>query len=143
MGENEFKIFRKLESGGFENTEAINYKEKNDGKRVSWHKISRTNFIGQFNEPCRFHLRYFSIEPGGYSSFEKHQHIHAVICETGSGLVLINDKWHELNAGDVAYIGSEIPHQLRCEENAQEQFSFFCIVDSVRDKPTILDNLRF
>ena len=139
MIDNEFKIFHKLESGKYENANVKEYKVKTDVNSVSWSKISRINLIGQFGEPCRFHLRYFTIEPGGYSSFEKHKHIHAVICESGKGLVLLSDKWHEINAGDVVYIGSETAHQLRCKEDSHESFNFFCIVDSERDKPTILE----
>ncbi len=139
MDEIEFKIFRKLESGTFENADTIKYKEKTEKNSVSWSKISRINLIGQFGELCRFHLRYFTIDPGGYSSFEKHKHIHAVICESGIGLALLSDKWYELNAGDIVYIGCDVAHQLRCKEDSKTPFSFFCIVDSERDKPTILE----
>ena len=82
----------------------------------------------------------FEIAPGGYSSFEKHEHIHAVICASGQGYVLLEKQWNPIFPGDVIYIGSEVEHQLRCDESSSEPFSFFCIVDTDRDAPIPLEN---
>ena len=139
----DFNIYKQERRGEFAGAERILYKKKDErhDENKPWDKISRTNLIGQNNEPCAFHLRYFEIEPGGYSSFEKHEHIHTVICEHGVGLIFLMNKWFRLQQGDVVYIGSEIAHQLRCDSSAEEPFGFFCIVDAQRDKPILLGDI--
>jgi ribulose-bisphosphate carboxylase large chain len=40
---------------------------------------------GKRGESQRFHVRYFEIAPGGYSTLEKHEHEHVVIPIRGRG----------------------------------------------------------
>jgi hypothetical protein len=40
----------------------------------AWYGILRRTLIGNHGETAKFHLRYFEIAPGGYSSFEAHKH---------------------------------------------------------------------
>ena len=55
--------------------------EKYKPKGGDWADIVRRVIVGKKGETARFHLRYFEISPGGYSSLEKHKHEHVVICE--------------------------------------------------------------
>ena len=50
-------------------------------------EILRTELIGKHGESCAFHVRYFEVGPGGYSTLEKHQHEHVVIPIRGRGVV--------------------------------------------------------
>ena len=50
--------------------------------------IIRQVLVGKQAEETGFHLRYFEIEPGGYSSLEKHAHAHVVIAVRGQGRVV-------------------------------------------------------
>src|SRR5437870_10237622 len=52
-----------------------------------WCGIQRTLLIGDQGESTGFHLRYFEIAPGGFSSLESHQHEHAVVVLRGTGKV--------------------------------------------------------
>ncbi len=101
-----------------------------------WSDIIRKTFIGIRGETTRFHLRYFEIAPGGYSSFEKHRHEHVVIGIRGKGICVINKKKYIVNYLDTLYIAPSAPHQLR--NPYKEPFGFFCIVNAKRDKPKIL-----
>ena len=38
-----------------------------------------TRYVIADQLPAAFALRYFELEPGGYSSLEKHRHVHLVI----------------------------------------------------------------
>jgi ribulose-bisphosphate carboxylase large chain len=40
---------------------------------------SRQVLIGKRGERVAFHVRYFELEPGGFTSFERHRHSHVVI----------------------------------------------------------------
>jgi ribulose-bisphosphate carboxylase large chain len=104
-----------------------------------WKDIIRMVLIGSHNESTKFHLRYFEIAPGGYSSFEKHRHEHVVIGIRGKGVAVCGEKRYRLDFLDVLYISPLTPHQLRNPFN--EPFGFLCIVNAKRDKPRILKKL--
>ncbi len=94
---------------------------------------SRQVLIGKRGERVAFHLRYFELEPGGYTSLERHRHAHVVIGVRGRGQVRIGDQEHPLAPHDLIYIGPEQAHQLRGA--GRTKFGFFCIVNARRDKP--------
>lgn len=102
----------------------------------NWAGIIRKVLIGRHNESTKFHLRYFEIAPGGYSSFEKHKHEHVVVGIRGKGKVLCGKRHYELNFLDTLYIAPNEPHQL--SNPFHELFGFLCIVNAKRDKPKIL-----
>lgn len=98
-----------------------------------WLSITRQFLVGNKGESPKFHLRYFEIAPGGYSSLETHRHEHVVICARGKGRVRMGDKSYMLKDLDVAYISPNTEHQLL--NPYQEPFGFFCIVSAKRDRP--------
>jgi ribulose-bisphosphate carboxylase large chain len=98
-----------------------------------WRGISRQEIIGNAGESSKFHLRYFEIKPGGFSSFERHDHEHVVICIRGSGMVRLGRRRVPLRYLDVLYIKGDTPHMLY--NPGREPFGFFCIVDAERDRP--------
>lgn len=94
---------------------------------------SRQVIIGKNGEPVKFHLRYFELAPGGYTSLEKHHHCHVVIAARGRGRVRISDEEYQVGPLDIIYIGPDQPHQLSA--TTRGRFGFFCIVDAQRDRP--------
>lgn len=102
-------------------------------KRLPFKGISRAELYGRYGEKTGFDLRYFEIEPGGFSSFEKHLHEHVIIGVRGKGVLSINGEKHTINPLDIGYVEPMQPHQLLNEK--EEPFGFFCIVDHERDKP--------
>ena len=96
-------------------------------------EITRIELTGQNGENTQFDLRYFQIEPGGFSSFERHKHEHVVICIRGKGVILNGAEEYILSPHDIAYVKPHQPHQL--SNQFDEPFGFFCIVDHDRDKP--------
>lgn len=110
--------------------EQLIYKDTNT---LSFAKISRTELIGKSNEQCEFDLRYFEIEPDGYSSLEEHEHTHVIIIARGRGEILIGERSYNVTVNDILYIKPLTSHQLKNSSN--EKFGFYCIVDRNRDKP--------
>ncbi|MGO9061952.1 MAG: cupin domain-containing protein [Candidatus Binataceae bacterium] len=94
---------------------------------------SRQVLIGKRGERAAFHLRYFELEPEGYTSLERHRHVHVVIGVRGRGLVRVGNREYRLAPHDLIYIGPGQVHQLRSAGRAK--FGFFCIVNAHRDKP--------
>jgi len=94
---------------------------------------SRTELIGQNNEQTNFELRYFELQPNGFTSHERHQHTHVVIGVRGNGCLMIDDQQYPLGPNDIAYIPPNSAHQL--SNQSQQAFGFYCLVDRYRDKP--------
>ncbi len=113
-------------------------KKTNMNQRPSWAHVVRHVIIGQQGEATKFHVRYFEIGPGGYTSLEEHEHTHVVIGIRGQGRVIAGTERYELNFLDTLYIAPYTPHQLVNETN--ELFGFFCLVDAKRDRPQPLNN---
>ncbi len=94
---------------------------------------SRQVLAGTSGERVGFHLRYFELKAGGYTSLERHRHCHVVIGVRGRGTVRVGDQNYTLKPMDTIYIGPNQAHQLRAV--GRGRFGFFCIVDARRDKP--------
>jgi quercetin dioxygenase-like cupin family protein len=98
---------------------------------------SRQVLVGKRGERARFHVRYFEIEPRGFTSLERHHHCHVVIGARGVGRVRVGERDYRLRPMDTIYIAPDQPHQLRAIGRAR--FGFFCIVDARRDHPRPVD----
>ena len=87
--------------------------------------------------PAAFELRYFELEPGGYSNLEKHRHVHFVIALRGTGKALVGQTVIDLAPLDALYVPPLTPH--RWVNEGEEPFGFLCPVDADRDRPQALD----
>ena len=105
------------------------YKNKGD----DWSGMIRQVLVGDHGETAKFHLRYFEIGPGGYSSFESHKHEHVVIGIRGRGKAKLNRRVTDIKYLDVLYVNPHTPHRLF--NPFEEPFGFFCIVNARRDRP--------
>lgn len=80
-------------------------------------------------------LRYFEVAPGGYSTLERHQHVHGVMIFRGRGRCLVGDTVSQVAQGDLVYIPPMTWHQFR--PDTAEPLGFLCLVDASRDKPQL------
>ncbi len=105
-----------------------------------WRGVTRIGLVGERGESTRFHLRYFEIAPGGFSSFECHRHEHAVVVLRGQGQVQLGEAVHTIGFGDTVYVAPNEPHQFR-NVSEGEPLGFLCVVDAERDAPIPLSPL--
>lgn len=127
------KLFRfRGEQGDFDwsHVPIADYKPADD----SWWGVTRRVFVGEAGESALFHLRYFEIERGGYTTLEQHEHEHVIFAVRGNGQVVIGCETRTVAFGDVVYIAPDDPHQFRNDAEA-EPFGFLCIVNADRDRP--------
>ncbi|WP_176722254.1 cupin domain-containing protein [Candidatus Thiosymbion oneisti] len=103
----------------------------------SFHSVKRIELTGKFGEKTAFDVRYFEVQPKGYTSYETHKHEHVIIGIRGSGTLIAGSRTLDLKVNDIAYIAPHQPHQIK--NNTDRPFGFFCIVDHERDKPRVLD----
>jgi mannose-6-phosphate isomerase-like protein (cupin superfamily) len=89
-----------------------------------------------FSDPrMRSELRYFEVAPGGFSTLEKHQHVHAVLILRGGGHCLIGDRVERVGQNDLVSVPPWTWHQFRATDD--EPLGFLCMVDAERDKPQL------
>ena len=128
------KLFRFLGNEGrdfdWAHVPIADYKPTDD----SWRGVTRRVFVGETGESPLFHLRYFEIERGGYTTLEAHDHEHAVFVVRGGGQILIGTETRAVGFGDVVYIAPGDPHQFR-NDDVSEPFGFLCVVNAERDRP--------
>jgi ribulose-bisphosphate carboxylase large chain len=136
---NHSKVIRHLGAGGWEGVPLEDYKATTE----LWRGITRRELIGKRGESSGFHVRYFEIEPGGYSTLERHRHEHAVVPLRGHGEVQFGCYVYRVRVGDVVYVAPDDPHQFRNPADAAEPFGFLCVVDAERDRPRAADGPGF
>jgi quercetin dioxygenase-like cupin family protein len=78
-------------------------------------------------------LRYFEIGPGGYSTFERHQHVHAVMIIHGCGEAVVGSEVHPLERLDLVHVPPMTWHQFHAA--ADSALGFLCLVACDRDRP--------
>jgi len=80
-------------------------------------------------------LRYFEVAPGGFSTLERHQHMHGVLILRGRGHCLVGDEVKKLETRDLVAVPPMTWHQFRATN--EEPLGFLCMVDAQRDKPQL------
>lgn len=94
--------------------------------------------IGRAERAPNFALRYFEIEPGGWSSLDRHAHDHGVVILKGRGQVLLAKNGTDctsplkLSFGDVLYIPPHEVHQFR--NVGEEPLGFLCIIPAREER---------
>src|SRR3954463_11732974 len=113
----------------WEGIEPRAYKDEPGAARgMAWRGISRHTLARG-----AFELRYFELAPGGFSSLERHAHVHAIVCVRGRGRALVGSKVVSLAPFDLVETAPGAPPGGW--PSSAEPFGFLCTVDGERDKP--------
>lgn len=123
-------MYRKFDKAAYrwDGVEPHEYKENHE---VFRHVTKQVLFENEGDLPVQF--RYFQVEPGGWSSFEHHEHMHMVVIFRGQGHALLGDEVREVHEGDLITIPPWTWHQFKADEG--ESLGFFCLVNARRDAP--------
>jgi mannose-6-phosphate isomerase-like protein (cupin superfamily) len=114
----------------WEQVELRPYKE--DG-RALFKTVSRQIL---FSDPeLDAELRYFEVEPGGFSTLERHAHMHAVMVLRGRGECLVGHAVRAIELHDLVTVPPWTWHQFRATTG--EPLGFLCMVNAKRDKPQL------
>ncbi len=127
---------RLLKAGadGWTGVDVEEYKADGDHFR----DVTRRTLLGEGEgeEALGFHMRFFEIMPGGYSSLERHHHPHAVVVLQGEGRILLDNHTHGIGPRDCIYVSPGTIHQFQA--TGSEPLGFLCIVDRNRDRPSLV-----
>lgn len=80
-------------------------------------------------------LRYFEVAPGGWTTLERHEHVHSVMVIRGKGRCLVGDEAHEITLHDLVSVPPMTWHQFHAA--ADEPLGFLCLVNAERDRPQL------
>ncbi|MEP7070267.1 MAG: cupin domain-containing protein [Usitatibacter sp.] len=80
-------------------------------------------------------LRYFEVAPGGYTTLERHEHVHAVMVIRGNGQCLVGDEAHDIAMHDLVNVPPMTWHQFHAAKD--QPLGFLCLVAAERDRPQL------
>ncbi|MBI5615424.1 MAG: cupin domain-containing protein [Gammaproteobacteria bacterium] len=80
-------------------------------------------------------LRYFEVAPGGHTTLERHEHVHAVVVVRGAGRCLLGTTVREVGPQDLVTVPARTWHQFRA--GGPEPLGFLCMVNRERDRPEL------
>jgi mannose-6-phosphate isomerase-like protein (cupin superfamily) len=130
MAARETDIHRKAKGYRWEGVEELPYKE--DG-RALFKSITRQVLFA--DAQLDGELRYFEMAPGGFSTLERHEHMHAVLILRGRGHCLVGEEVRAVETRDLVTVPAMTWHQFRATQG--EPLGFLCMVNAARDKPQL------
>lgn len=105
---------------------------KEDG-RALFKAITRQTL---FSDPAMTgELRYFEMAADGFSTLERHEHMHAVLILRGRGHCLVGNAVRAIETRDLITVPPMTWHQFRATKG--EPLGFLCMVNAQRDKPQL------
>src|SRR5262245_43458097 len=130
MAARETDIHRKAKGYRWEGVEELPYKE--DGGAL-FKAITRQEMCA--DRPVGGELRYFERAAGGFSTLERHEHMHAVLILRGRGHCLVGEEVSAFETRDLVTVPAMTWHQFRATRG--EPLGFLCMVNAARDKPQL------
>ena len=106
---------------------------RSEDRAAPFKAISRQVLFAEGQLGCE--LRYFEMAAGGYSTLERHEHMHAVMILRGCGQCLVGEEVRPVRPFDLVTIPSWTWHQFRAAGG--EPLGFLCMVNALRDKPQL------
>jgi mannose-6-phosphate isomerase-like protein (cupin superfamily) len=100
--------------------------------------VTRQVLFGDAGLPAQ--LRYFEVAPGGWTTLERHEHVHAVMVIRGKGQCLVGDRAYDLGEHDLVSVPPMTWHQFRAA--GDQPLGFLCMVPAERDRPQLPDPLQ-
>lgn len=95
-----------------------------DNNPLTFNDTTRQNLV-ENGFGTNFHLRYFECKIGGFTTLEKHEHVHVIIIARGKGKVIVDDHIYNVKPMDLIIIPNNAAHQLI--NIGEEPFGFFVL----------------
>ena len=121
---------RALAAGRWDGVDRLPYKEDD---RALFKSVSRQVLFSDPN--LAGELRYFEVAADGFTSLERHEHMHAVLILRGRGHCLVGGEVKSLETRDLVTVPALTWHQFRATKG--EPLGFLCMVNALRDKPQL------
>ena len=126
----EIRIRRHTGDFHWEGVDVLRYKQEGS---APFKDVTRQVLFEDANLPAQ--LRYFEVAPGGYTTLERHEHVHAVMVIRGHGQCLVGDRAFEIGEHDLVSVPPMTWHQFHAAKEAP--LGFLCLVAAQRDRPQL------
>ena len=114
----------------WDGVEVLQYKAEGS---APFKDITRQTLFDDPDLNCQ--VRYFEMAAGGYSTLERHEHVHAVMILRGGGHCMVGDRVFPVSEKDLVNIPGMTWHQFRASADAP--LGFLCVVNQERDRPQL------
>jgi S-methyl-1-thioxylulose 5-phosphate methylthiotransferase len=114
----------------WEGVDVLAYKQEGS---APFKDVTRQVLFDSEDPPAQ--LRYFEVAPGGHTTLERHEHVHAVMVIRGRGEALVGNEAHAIRQNDLVSVPPMTWHQFHAA--ADEPLGFLCLVASNRDRPQL------
>jgi quercetin dioxygenase-like cupin family protein len=114
----------------WEGVDVLEYKQEGS---APFKDVTRQVLFDSEDPPAQ--LRYFEVAPGGHTTLERHEHVHAVMVIRGRGEALIGNEAHAIRQNDLVSVPPMTWHQFHAADD--EPLGFLCLVASNRDRPQL------
>ena len=124
-------------SGDFhwQGVDVLRYKQEGS---APFRDVTRQVLFDTANPPAQ--LRYFEVAPGGFTTLERHEHVHSVMVLRGKGKCLVGEQAYDIGTHDLVNVPPMTWHQFHA--SAGEPLGFLCLVPADRDRPQLPDGDR-
>ena len=119
-------------SGDFhwQGVDVLRYKQEGS---APFRDVTRQVLFDTANPPAQ--LRYFEVAPGGFTTLERHEHVHSVMVLRGKGKCLVGEQAYDIGTHDLVNVPPMTWHQFHA--SADEPLGFLCLVAADRDRPQL------
>lgn len=114
----------------WEGVDVLRYKQEGE---APFKDVTRQVLFESAGLPAQ--LRYFEVAPGGHTTLERHEHVHAVMVIRGRGQCLVGERAYDIAEKDLVSVPPMTWHQFRAPPDAP--LGFLCLVASERDRPQL------
>jgi mannose-6-phosphate isomerase-like protein (cupin superfamily) len=114
----------------WEGVDVLKYKQD---EATPFKDVTRQVLFDATDPPAQ--LLYFEVAPGGWTTLERHNHVHAVMVIRGRGQCLVGDRAWDIDTHDLVSVPPMTWHQFRAAPG--EALGFLCLVASERDRPQL------
>ena len=126
------EIVRHAADGAFrwEGVDVLAYKQEG---AAPFRDVTRQVLFDSADPPAQ--LRYFEVAAGGWTTLERHEHVHAVMVIRGKGQALVGDRAYDIAMHDLVSVPPMTWHQFHASPD--EPLGFLCLVAAARDRPQL------
>ena len=114
----------------WQGVDVLKYKQEDS---APFKDVTRQVLFDSSDPPAQ--LRYFEVAAGGYTTLERHEHVHAVMVIRGRGQCLVGDRAYEISTHDLVNVPPMTWHQFHAA--GDEPLGFLCLVARDRDRPQL------
>jgi quercetin dioxygenase-like cupin family protein len=87
--------------------------------------------IGPAEQAGNFHMRHFSVDPGGYTPHHQHDYEHEIMVLKGAGVAKSEQGDRPFSAGDIIWVPANEIHQF--QNTGDDALEFICLIPAPMD----------